>query len=820
MIDLRAGRMIPVLPVVQSTHSGSNTQVLKPVCACIAESEFLLASATSSGQTAIGIFCTGSGDPVRGTLQWSSYPRSLAVEFPYVIALLKGNVVEVHNILDQKLVQTIRFDQSMELRTLMQGSGIKVWMSTLAKVLKLETVGGGASAQGDKSLDRQETNRIATVLARILIAGKDAVSALVTTPLVLHAESLLQKGRVEEAILLSERTTATISPENLHRERLQLELDYIYQKSGLIHLGETLYEDAFDYMRRGKMDPRVVISMFPDVLQSSDILSGVHLFRGIHDQVTELGTLPNISGEVDQELRSTLLKNAKDVCLQYLTRYRIEHSGRKGHAGPQSEATDTALLGLWVDNNDNSSLLQLLESTNSCIPDLAEQKLKEANKHYALSIWYKSRKNYGATLAIWKRLLLGEIEDKSFDIGFQGVASFLSSLQDTSLVEDYGWWIVGQDESIGLKIFMPGDAKRFALFNPDQILARCKSSVSQNGLLVYLEYLVLHRKSESLEHHRMLGLIYVETLARLLADPTNQTKHQELMTGFKKAQERLVLGLDKNGQRSEGSVAEPTRGTFVSVIQANAKSDAVCSYRAKLIQILQSSALYNPSDFLPQVEAVAQLEFEKAILLSRLDKYEDCIKILVRDVKDYQGVEIFCLNAGVFRNPSRRGSKSHGSEAPPPPPPKEPLNDNEKRQKLFMLLLQEYLHMAQDQGGMTLTLRLLDSHSSFLDPSEVIPLLPSYWSVELLQRYLLRSLRRNYHEFKEIEIIKGLSLGENLKISEELFQLYESQGPVVITADAICHVCGTSVADAVFVRTADMKIIHLHCGGSLTQATE
>jgi hypothetical protein len=108
------------------------------------------------------------------------------VEFPYVIALLKGNVVEVHNILDQKLVQTIRFDQSMELRTLMQGSGIKVWMSTLAKVLKLETVGGGASAQDDKSLDRQETNRIATVLARILIAGKDTVSALVTTPLVLH----------------------------------------------------------------------------------------------------------------------------------------------------------------------------------------------------------------------------------------------------------------------------------------------------------------------------------------------------------------------------------------------------------------------------------------------------------------------------------------------------------------------------------------------------------------------------------------------------------------------------------------------------------
>jgi hypothetical protein len=26
------------------------------------------------------------------------------------------------------------------------------------------------------------------------------------------------------------------------------------------------------------------------------------------------------------------------------------------------------------------------------------------------------------------------------------------SLQDIDLVEDYGWWIVGQDESIGLKV--------------------------------------------------------------------------------------------------------------------------------------------------------------------------------------------------------------------------------------------------------------------------------------------------------------------------------------------------------------------------------
>jgi hypothetical protein len=179
--------MIPVLPVVQSSNSGSSAQVLKPVCIAITENEFLLASATSSGQTAIGIFCSGAGDPVRGTLQWSSYPRALGIEFPYVAALLRGNIIEVHNILDQNLVQTIRFDTALEIRTLVQGPGLAVWMSSLARAL-VQQSWHPTVAEGQ---NQQETARIATVLARVLFAGKDTVSALVTTPLVLHVSIII-----------------------------------------------------------------------------------------------------------------------------------------------------------------------------------------------------------------------------------------------------------------------------------------------------------------------------------------------------------------------------------------------------------------------------------------------------------------------------------------------------------------------------------------------------------------------------------------------------------------------------------------------------
>jgi hypothetical protein len=92
-------------------------------------------------------------------------------------------MIEVHNILDQSLVQTIRFDSALEIRTLVQGPGLAVWMSSLARVLGQQSW-QPSSAAGDQI--QQDVSRIATVLARLLFAGKDTVSGLVTTPLALH----------------------------------------------------------------------------------------------------------------------------------------------------------------------------------------------------------------------------------------------------------------------------------------------------------------------------------------------------------------------------------------------------------------------------------------------------------------------------------------------------------------------------------------------------------------------------------------------------------------------------------------------------------
>ncbi|GJJ69717.1 vacuolar protein sorting-associated protein 3 [Entomortierella parvispora] len=811
LIDLRVGRMMPILPVVQSASTGSNTQVLKPACIAIGENEFLLATAASSGQTAMGIFCSGSGEPVRGTLQWSSYPRSLGIEFPYVAALLRNNIIEIHNILDQKLIQTVRFDPVLEIRNIAQGPGLAVWMSALAHVLSLQTASAGGSSSPEIEKMAKDIHRISIVPARILVAGKDSVSALITTPLVLHADGLLQKGRVEEALLLSERTMATLSSENLHRERLQFELDYIYQKSGLIYLGETLFDDAFGLLQKGRIDPRVLISMFPNVLQQGNIMQSVSLFRGVKEQLEQLGTVPDIitkslsksGSDESDEFRDMLLKNATDVFLTFLLKFHKDNIPKKV-AGPASQATDTALLGIWVDNEDTENLLQLIESKNACQEDICEQKLKESKQHYVLSVWYRMHKKHSDVLSIWKKLLQNTLKDPSSKVSLEEMASVLMSLHDMDLVEDYGWWIVEQDEDIGLKVFMPGDSKRAAMFDTNRIFDKCRSSLSPKGAMTYLEYIVSQRKSESSDHHTALCLMYVDSITRLNAELETRSKHVDNVERFKSQQEDKLLASALTSRNK--NTQESTSTTFLSYLATLMNTDLIAQVRVKLCSLLQSSALYDPEAVLAKIEGTDLLQSERAIVLARMSQFELSIAVLVAEVKDYQGVESFCLHSGSFQA-AKKPQKSTGAESK-----KSALAEEEVRRAMFMALLKEYLNMEQDQGGMKLTLGLLSSHSTFLHISEVIHLLPPYWSVEMLQEYLLRSLRRSYHQRKELQVVKSLCLSENLRISDELYKLYESQGPVVITANDVCHVCGEAVADSVFMRTPELQTVHLHCG--------
>lgn len=76
VIDLETATMIPVLPVSQAQDGLQ----IKPSITVISDNEFLIVSWT--GGSSLGVFVTGEGEPVRGTLEWPAHPDSIS-ECPY-----------------------------------------------------------------------------------------------------------------------------------------------------------------------------------------------------------------------------------------------------------------------------------------------------------------------------------------------------------------------------------------------------------------------------------------------------------------------------------------------------------------------------------------------------------------------------------------------------------------------------------------------------------------------------------------------------------------------------------------------------------------
>lgn len=102
VVDMQNSQMISLLPVSQAIDS---VVPVKPFILVVSENEFLILSWT--GTSTIGIFITGEGDPVRGTLTFPSHPLSICLDHPNVTALLANGSIEVHEIETQSIVQVI-----------------------------------------------------------------------------------------------------------------------------------------------------------------------------------------------------------------------------------------------------------------------------------------------------------------------------------------------------------------------------------------------------------------------------------------------------------------------------------------------------------------------------------------------------------------------------------------------------------------------------------------------------------------------------------------------------------------------------------------
>ncbi|KAI8139926.1 hypothetical protein BJV82DRAFT_625529 [Fennellomyces sp. T-0311] len=810
LINLQMPNPTPLIPTPQvpafssppTSMLGSGPQMVpRPVLAVIKADEFLVVSGniSANNHTTIGIFADSMGSPIRGTLQWSSYPKALCVEFPYIAALLRNNTIEIHNILDQKLLQVMSMSTSFEPRGMSFGHGIRVWMEGMAARLSRRPWPNSSNVDEETMFElKRQIARYSTMPARILVYGRDSVMAQIVTPLVVQVDALLDNKNFEEALDMADQARNTLSTDNnTHVERMQSELDFIYQKAGLLLLQETLFEDAFALLSKGNLDPRVVIHLFGDLSQPAWVRESprVLLFDGIRVLLEGIGKIEDVVArtmeknysphlEEDEqrsgpatEMRRVLLMNAREALERYLSVERGKHRTLIGKGNVLCKAIDTALLKLYVGASNDQSIFTLLQRPNDCCLEDCAHALNRSKRYYALSVLYQSKQMYEKVLETWTKIYSGELPDARFTDGLDQVKRLLlrNTNEDIELslgtLVKYIWWLMDNAPSDGVEVFIR--SPRASEMNSDEILERLEK-YGNEPVRTYLEYLVLTRESDRAEHHTRLACSYVHDVKREI---------EGAQTG---EMQRLV---DEFRQSVNPAEASGNDQTFVAFLGRYQES-ALVRRRLLLIRLLQRSSLYDPSKLFQAISEAGPLNIETVILYGRMKKHEEALQILIHELEDFVGAETYCVTNGrstgvvpdivAMQTPAvtpARTSSLNRTAAPSKKKKKKasdkikPLTEEEstqqlnERRQLFSMLLRTYLAIKEKQLMLVRTMHLLTTQGCYLDILEVLQLIPDDWPIETLQEFLVHSLRRSLHDMREKQIMVGLSRGENVLVS-------------------------------------------------------
>jgi len=320
IMDLERGGRIPLFPINQNADMAEDgTQPLHPLILSVGEEDFLVTTGTTLDDPALGMFVDLNGDPVRGTLMFSTYPRTisivlplplliLAINYPFVFAMMQNFDIEIHSVESQQIVQIINsplVTGNANVRRVPEGS--RICLEALAQKLLMVPLNPSQEfprARRDEEI--QIARRLATISSRIYVNSNTTISCIITTPWLLQADALLDSNRVEEALLLTDRASQTMD-NMFDAERLFHEVAYINQKAGLVLFRETLFEEAINHLEKVNTDPRLIISLFPAF---SDIdTSALSLYSGVRDTLLSLQNVEN-AGTSTPILISPLLSKA------------------------------------------------------------------------------------------------------------------------------------------------------------------------------------------------------------------------------------------------------------------------------------------------------------------------------------------------------------------------------------------------------------------------------------------------------------------------------------------------------------------------------
>ncbi|TBU43879.1 hypothetical protein BD309DRAFT_959701 [Dichomitus squalens] len=630
--------------------------------------------------------------------------------------------------------------------------------------------------------------------ANVLVIGSDTVHALLPSTLISQADALLLAHRLEDvADLVEQQRKKLQSMLNVERHDLD-ELRYVNQLLGFQCFTETLFEDAGNRLYEGELDPRVLISYYPELRgdlfaedDTVDIMAGVAEHMPQEDSVDDIirNYSPHLHPNTREappavELRAILSMTARDMLEAFLRKWRRKLAVEA--ATPNVEVlrtvVDTVLAKLHVSAGKLPDLHGLIDQPNSVLLSEIAPVLVESRHIGVLTKLYRQHSDDAKLLDAWAKLVDGEWMDAEVQDPLTRIFDLLSEKKDRALIQRWIPWLIKKDSERALKLLLSTmSAKRKA--EDDRALLQQIREASPAAGAQLLEHLVIQRRSTDPELHSQLAAAYADQLLSCLADDS-------------------ILKLWRAKAASYTSSRNET--PFISYFSTTTPDSESKRTRLKTILFLQGSTLYDPAAIRSRLDAHAKiLKLELAVLEGKLGNHRSALSILVHDLNDSTSAEAYCTLGGevvpaktaqqigersnlqpwaaLVAPLASPGKQGQGQAKGAPQLKKTKTVDEEVKKDLVMTLLEVY--MSGGEATADRTAKLLNSQAMNLDVLDVIGKIPPEWSLRILSTFITRSFRRTLHGRHEGQIVKAISQGQNLAVREHAWLILREEGAVV-----------------------------------------
>lgn len=220
----------------------------------------------------------------------------------------------------------------------------------------------------------------------------------------------------------------------------------------------------------------------------------------------------------------------------------------------------------------------------------------------------------------------------------------------------------------------------------------------------------------------------------------------------------------------------PPKPTYKDFITDNALPAEWWHSRLRLLQLLGGGLDV-------QGPTLSATGYDSAAIMERLQPYErelvpEMIILYGQQQRHEEAVRLLTHGLGDFDTAIRYcllGGSSLFPGAGDGAPPQRPSKEEQSR--LFGFLFREFLALDSLTDRIERTGELLERFGGWFDVADVLSQIPDNWSIDIVSSFIIQHLRRLVHERAETTITRALSGAVNLKTSAELIERTEELGP-------------------------------------------